>query len=666
MNQTKSPGLTAAIAFPLFLFIVLRLVPLLTGVERVSHYDEMETGAVVQDWLNGSKLLPWHYMMDPYGGEALGLAALALPCVKILGATLLAVKLPTFLFAILTFVLAFLFLFRFFGPSEARWGAVLMICAPASLVQLSLSGLSGHAESLAFNMAALYFFYDFISGSGKKKSLLLAGLFSGIAFWFYHETLIMTASFLLAWPFISRERFSVQSMLAFGGAFILGALPWILYNLYFGSGGFTAGLSLFFWMARTSFYYSNLLQESWQLLFKGLPLSFCFFPVFGVHEKIVSALYFLASFGPVMYFSIFKKQDAPKILPFLILPPLVLAAVLLTPYEINPAIGFIGYRYLLPLQFFMLILLAIIPAPVKQKTLCLAVAAAIGFASQTSLMFREPFGRAAGYSGSSWYHVGPQWYFTLPRAAKDPSAFSKTLEPRGAASNYFLLWGIFDTAAGNSSYYFLNNETAFTPAAVRASLPETSLPHFYEWSGSLQKDILGFKIALNDVPPSYQNFFFKGFLEHNKAILTECPDCVQILGTSNWTFRAYGAHLYRELESSPEGLSRKAILRMLERARALPFDANQKMLFFEGFGMARFGLIRDSNEPAGRSLKEIVRHLNVEEVAPFYRGLGWAIRSVHREDPKRAFDRLENLPEEFREEALKGFAEFEETYKVPA
>jgi len=56
--------------FCLFCFLLLRLAAVLTGLERVSHPNELGIGTFAKGWLEGLKLPLWQYQVDTCSGES--------------------------------------------------------------------------------------------------------------------------------------------------------------------------------------------------------------------------------------------------------------------------------------------------------------------------------------------------------------------------------------------------------------------------------------------------------------------------------------------------------------------------------------------------------------------------------------------------------------------
>ncbi len=566
------------------LFIFMRLLPVFTAVERVSHYDELDLGVIAGEWLHGPRLPLWHYQMDPYGGESIVLGALAVPFVKFLGATLLAVKIPSLLFAFFLFSLIYLFLNLNFGLTAAVWGSLLLIFAPPSFVQFSLAGLSGHGESLAFAAGALLFFYDFIFGSKKKRSLFLFAAVSGFGFWFYNETAVILFTLLLSWLILDRKSFFSFHFLIFLSGLALGLTPWFGYTHYYGSEGFSFTAGTLSQVSENMLAVHYLASKTFKLFFQWMPFSFAFFPVLGIHEKAYSLIYFCAAYLPLLPLAFTQRHDR-KSIPLLLFPAVFSAALILSVFSIAADIGFIGYRYLAPLQLFMMLLAVVLTLKLKIQKFFLPALILLGFLGQTSLIFKEPFGRAQTYKGYSYYRVGTQWFHTLPPKVQSAEDLARELSKRDPKDAYFLLWGMASVGMGSKVDALL--PTADPPLSLeqaRPFLPLSSNAYLDEWKTKL-------------------------------AIPEENPGNASL---------------------SPEESAKKFLT-----------------------------LIWDSNTLFNRDVETALRNLRGQDREMFFRGLGWAVRAIHREDPVRAQDWIETFPHEYKSHALEGAEDFDRMYNIP-
>lgn len=444
----KSASLFYIFSGLLLLFTLSRLLPIFTAVERVSHYDELDLGVIAKEWIEGPSLPFWHYQMDPYGGESIVLGALAVPFVKLLGPTLLAVKFPSLIFAMITFTLLFMFLLHHFNRKAAISGALLLIFAPPSFVQFSLAGLSGHAEALAFSIASLYFFYQYVFGAKKNISIFLFGILSGLGFWFFNENIVLTLTCILSWLILDRKSFFSRAFPVFLSGLALGLIPWFSYLSYYKEEGLAFASANLSQAAENLGAFNYLARKTAKLLLIHLPNSFAFFPVLKIHEKIYSWIYFCAAYVPTIILAV-KQRFSAKLLPLLLFPFVFTLLFILSYFDIASDIGYIGYRYLAPLHFFIMLLSAILLSEKYRRLFIFCLI--LGVLGQSSLIFKEPFGRAQKYKGYSYYRVGTQWIHTLRPAVKNSKDLEHELSKRNSADAYFLLWGM--SSADNKNLF---------------------------------------------------------------------------------------------------------------------------------------------------------------------------------------------------------------------
>lgn len=99
---------------------------------------------------------------------------------------------------------------------------------------------------------------------------------------------------------------------------------------------------------------------------------------------------------------------------------------------------------------------------------------------------------------------------------------------------------------------------------------------------------------------------------------------------------------------------------------ALNLSAEEEVWIYRGMAMANFRTAWDSNILIDRSFQNLLDHVSPKNRASLFWGTGWVANAMYREDRQRALDQLAALPPDGKEEALKGFSAFEETYGVAA
>lgn len=660
----------------LFLFLVLRLLPVLTAVERISHYDELDIGVIAKEFLAGPRLPLWHYQMDSYGGESIVLGALAVPFIWALGPTLLAVKIPSLLFSLLNFCLIYCFLKRHFSLSAAQRGILLYIFAPASVVHFSSAALSGHAEAITFGLLAFMFCLDLIK-TPKKISALALGLSLGFGFWFYHENLIYmtTCGFLLIGRAAIQKKFESLSLIFLGT--LIGLIPWLGYLLHYQSEGFSFLQYQTLLTFRNIFDLRHIFEKLIQLTTRDIPLSFAFFPILGIHEKIFSILYFVFFALPVAGLAAaaaVKKFRDPRYLLLILFFFVFSILFCISPFVINPAIGWVGYRYLAPYHFLLLILSAVLLDREIIKRVILVSGILLGALSQTPLYFQEPFARAQEYRGYSYYRIATQWFYSLHPVVKDTQDLLKLLKQRDPDAAFFLLWGFANTAFGERSETLLQNTRIGAEAAPLAEESfNRELPFLYKWIGGIQTDTDSLSKILAQYPPSKSPYIERGYFKNNIfQHIGDLSDLPRVIRESNqpspWFYTNLGKYFHSTLHDNPESKNFLGDLKesyAREAARQLKLQDSHAQLVHYGKAIGHQHVLWDSNQPYNRSLEIFIRQLDSKEKQSFAQGLGWVIRSIHRTDRQRALNRMDEIPADLRSSAMIGFQEFEDWYAIP-
>lgn len=658
-------------------FIALRSIPLLTAVGRISHNDELDLGFIAREWLAGPKLPLWHYQMDSYGGESLVLGALCTAAFKFFGPTLFAVKLPPFLFAFATFTLFYFFILRNFGVRKAAAAAVLLILCAPSYVQFSLSGLTGHAETIAFNLAMLFFLYEYLYHGRQSVCIFNFGIFSGLGFWFYHESIVMFLTCVLTWWILDRKTFFSRMQFVLMAGLAVGLIPWLGYNVYYQKQG------IYFMMHALNSIGSAgqeaLFKKVLRLFLRGVPFSFSVFPVFGIHERVFSIIYCAAACLPVvrpvlskLHKILLRRKDDEKLLAFVLYPAVFTGIFFLSPFELDYGMSFTGFRYLRPFIFFLIPLPVLCLKSSGFKKVLIGLLAFLGAAGQTSLFFQEPFGLAFREKGYSYYMAGTQWYESLSPSVRTAEGLKNIVAAQQGNGPYFLLWGMAGIGMYKRSDLLLSGSTL----KVKDALPyfPASRSYLYEWMGSAYRTLADFKKAAEKIPAENKPYFYKGFYESwfvnaTKPVI-RCPQCfegtyadlaAQALGRRTY-FRFRSRYLKKTAKSFLGDLSDERIVKLLDRMRQEEIPAEKKPMVFKGFGMAQGWAAEPSNVLLDRPFRRLLELAMPEERKWIYEGLGWALKIMYREDTFRANEGLRNLPEEGRGPAGRGINEFVKWY----
>jgi hypothetical protein len=216
-------------------FCAHRAVVLWFGFDGTYYWEEtyrlLMGEALADRW-------PWPLLdvqADPYAGGSLVFAALAAPMVRLIGPSLLGLKIVALVWSALGFVAWTSLVDRWFGRWPAFVLAFLFVCAPPVFVVYNLVAMGSHAEVVTLAGVQLLLAYRFLYGEtrGSRAWLFAWALVAGLGTWFTYEAVLpFTVCVALAlvagllpprlWP-----------VLAVG--FVLGFSPWIVANVVGGA-----------------------------------------------------------------------------------------------------------------------------------------------------------------------------------------------------------------------------------------------------------------------------------------------------------------------------------------------------------------------------------------------------------------------------------------------
>lgn len=248
----KRPSLSAAGLATATLFgagIVLRFVTIFPVTKFQADADCIQTG------LCALRILAGDFRVF-YNGVRIGaiesyLHALAF---LVLGPTRQAMGYAPWLASSLGMLFSWLFVRRLAGPLAARWGLVA-IALPAPAFLYWTAQPNGYSVTLALAAATLWL-GTWVADEPERRGLWLAfGLVVGLSWWASLQTLCVTLP-VSAWLVVRRAPFGPAAQvrarmfhlfrvaaLAFAG-FLVGASPWIGYNIRYPFASFTGANSV--------------------------------------------------------------------------------------------------------------------------------------------------------------------------------------------------------------------------------------------------------------------------------------------------------------------------------------------------------------------------------------------------------------------------------------
>ena len=614
----------------LSLLLLLRLAILLTGVESVSHDDELGVGTMARELAMGHFPSVFFYQIDPYSGGSLLWQALVIPFFLILGENLFALKMVPLLFSILTLGGIYWSALRHFGYKTAVCASLLYVFAAPSFVQLSSVLMAGHSEDFFFQILVLGLFFEYLYKGQRNLFLTLSGLIAGLGIWIYYANAVMAAACAAA-LFLNAPKLFLRRLPVFALPLLLGFSPWLILNAQ----NHFLGLGLLTQTARFAPLFSARRLYS---LFTGLlPFAFSNMPVFFLKTSYFSAGYFSLLLAAISPCFIFRSE---KMRFFILYIFVFCAAFALSDFFVSPSMGFVGLRYLTPLLGMLLVSAGIGLGQVSWRRWLLIPLLGLGLAGQTSLAFKEPFAKAFQYRPVSYFQLGTIWYSGLAGRFENYEALETFLSRFPKSERRLIFWGLVHQANLNSNKALFEHpnsgdDLVFETAVERA--PDSYRSFIYEWLGVLSRKDSG----IQDIPEAVRPFFYRGqlFSAGEPAAHFSKPVSME-------------EFFYAE-SSDPEWK------RQIQKLELLP--AEQKSAAFEYLGYFYFTPMFDQPDVREnfRARLDFIPRKNINDV---FRGMGWKIRERFREDERRALDWIHRLPEEARPAALSGAQAFDAWY----
>lgn len=635
----------------------LRVATILTSIESVSFFEELYRGTIAKELVEGLKAPLWMYQADHYQTGSLVVGVLAAPLFSVFGPTLLSLKAVPLLFSAALVVLLFVFLDRFFGRASAVIGAGLVILAPPWPTALSLLAIGFHTESVLFTVLILIGWYTFAFGQRRRGlGLSLFGLASGLGISFTYVTAATAAGCLASWP-VLRPRCRRRWIAALVAGFVIGLLPWLLYNLIHDFAGLRFGVGVFADTRATTPgpELTRLGRKAAALLIAALPRSYGFERLASIPGQVLSYLYFVVVFVVISWDVVRKPEHLRKLLPILLSAAAFVIAFVLSGYDVP--YGWIDSRFLAPLHL-MLVLMVAAGVAGSHRRWAVVVLLVLGLAGQWMLLGRAVPSNLRQYRGYAYLQLGELWYLRLrPESATFP-AMRAMLERLNDIDRRFTYWGAFDRqqsewsdvvsvvrriGAVPSPYRIYFAGVAGETAGRRAIMNARDL-EVLTASMSLEERehfLVGYIRAASETIPVGE--YWRAFGERHPTL-------------RGWLDFDLGWSIGRACGDATRGAT---CAESIEVARSLSADRQAQV--YRGLGRWK---------GASWTRPDTLDETRVGPSVPsaFEReigwGIGWAVRDRFREDRARTLDWLDRLQPADRAAAREGLRAYDTWYRI--
>jgi hypothetical protein len=389
----------AAIAVGL-LAVLLRLVVMLAPPADLFYGGQVW----VEEWLRGNiaheilagPVVPLQDHQIPFWGGMLVVGILAVPCFAVFGPTLFALRLATLPFAFVLAGAGFLLVDRLAGRRAAWIAGILLALTPPGFTYASVLAQGTHCEQTAIGVLLLWLYAEHrLSGCKRLDLALIVGLVFG-----FHVSFgaALVLPLIVAFDFASDRRFFLRREFAVRAlGMIVGAIPFLHHQLVYGGRPFeNYGQGPVQMLTPTDL--GSVAKKLLHLPFSDFPTSLWFGDTLGDRSAAI-----LSSIALCVLFLVALSAHARSLGRFVraLLPwkpgdstldPLVLVLTwpfgwwvlyAMTPFTLGPGEWIIDYRYLLPLQIFLLVNAAIgldVVAQRSRRLAKLAVPIACAFA----------------------------------------------------------------------------------------------------------------------------------------------------------------------------------------------------------------------------------------------------------------------------------------------
>ncbi len=216
----------------LVVFLFTRIAILLTCIGCSFQFEQRHMGMIAKEIIEGLDLPLLEYQHTSYGGGTLLEGIATVPFFLIFGKNLFALKLTPLLFSTATLVVLFLFVYKYFNKRTAVIMSLLFTFASPIWINNTLAGQGSHTENILFTVIALFLFYEIIFNQKKRLVYYFwLGFVSGLGTYWVYTFLVTLAAIFIIWLAHDRKLFLRRGFYVFCIGFLIGMLPWFMYNL---------------------------------------------------------------------------------------------------------------------------------------------------------------------------------------------------------------------------------------------------------------------------------------------------------------------------------------------------------------------------------------------------------------------------------------------------
>jgi hypothetical protein len=334
-----------AVFWVMGLFVLWRLAHLMFSHPMVLFVycgEELSRGTIAREIVQGLRFSWMDYRADDYSGGSLVLGTVASLFFRVLGPTVLALKMAPLTFFTLALGVWYRVIERFVNPKTALYFSLLYIFSPPAFTSYSLVAMGFHSETVLFTALSVFCLSQILFEERKTALwIVLFGFISGFGLWFAYVYGITLAA-LVIFGFWYRPRvLTLRAFILFGLGFLIGFSPWIYNNLFKGFNGLFIGESGSLWSFFSGHYFLDGFTHLRQSGIYRLAKSFASEEWPSRQRLWVDALYSVL-FGGMTALSVWRvKKAVPPLIRLSVLTLFIFVVVL---QSASPELDIMRYR----------------------------------------------------------------------------------------------------------------------------------------------------------------------------------------------------------------------------------------------------------------------------------------------------------------------------------
>ena len=617
------------------LYIISRLVLLLFAADKFLTID-FTKGYVAREIVTGNKLGLFQYQIhDKYQFGFHLVPILIIPFFLIFGQTYFAIKMVPLLFSTSTLILWFLFLDNVCSRKIAILNSLLFILCPFRFTVSFLKAQGFHTDLCFFTILNIYLFYILVV---KKRILqrntiflfiFIFGVLNGFASSYGYIYFITLCCILLFWNSSERYFFLTKRFLFFVFGFIVGLLPWVIFNLASGFpkiliGGFLskpADLNMIITLKYILTKIRFVIFEQMTYLFwnENLPLAI---------RKISSVFYYILVYVSFTSLCYWRRKELGRFITgvctlgrrkyglgdkelaglFIIVYPVLFTII----YFLTP---FYKIRYLDVLMPFSFAGVSLFILGDTRRAWLLNI-------KYFAIVVILSLGLVGNFKGISWRNYGDAFRYR----GYEYGEYGRTLADRYMRG----MLGLRDVASILNRLNILDRHAAYMDFAHQ-------LVYYSMESGT---DLYKFNSIVSHIDPRYRHYFYYHLGERNceDYFSDDLNEGLKVLSGMDKVFAHYfvknfantTGHMFNREDRGNIKVSINKVLGCVQLAESL--NDGYKEYFSFGFGFLAGRLYADGLY-SSKNIEDLLKKVEFERKDIFYKGLGYGLCSEYIKSP---------------------------------